>query len=64
MQIIITPKHATYTGISHRPSFALRKPKRGGAKVEPMYALAICTPMMAWEFSGPKLSGVAWMMLG
>ena len=33
-------------------------------KQMPMYALAICTPMSAWEFSAPKCAGVEWMMQG
>ena len=39
-------------------------PKSGGIQVLPTYALAICIPMIAWEFSFPKLAGVEWIMEG
>ena len=39
-------------------------PNSGGMKVLPTYALAICIPMTAWEFSLPKLSGVEWIIAG
>ena len=64
MMIIITTKNARNTGIIRIPSFEDNIPKRGGIKVDPKYALAIWTPIIAWEFSAPKLSGVEWIMDG
>ena len=57
-------KKAIYTGIIFRLIWFARSPKRGGIKVEPTYALAIWTPMIACDRSAPKWLGVAWMMLG
>ena len=33
-------------------------PKKGGINVDPTYALAISTPIIACEFSMPNLCGV------
>ena len=34
------------------------RPNNGGINVEPVYAPAICTPIIAREFSSPKFEGV------
>ena len=57
-------KMMRYIGMMEKPSLPPKSPKSGGMKVEPTYALAIWMPMMALEFSAPKVPGVAWMMQG
>ena len=64
MSIIITIKKPINAGIIHIPKADARTPKRGGMNVEPRYALAIWTPIMAWEFSAPKFTGVEWIIAG
>ena len=46
------------------PAIDAIHPKTGGINVDPAYALAICIPMIACEFSRPKLDGVAWITDG
>ena len=51
-------KQKMYKGKNSNPmSFAIG-PNKGGTTVEPIYALAICMPMIVPEFSAPKLYGV------
>jgi len=46
------------------PVKRVKKPRSGGMNVEPVYAPAICTPIIAREFSSPKLNGVECIMDG
>ena len=39
-------------------------PNSGGIKSEPVYAEAICTPIIDCDFSLPKRVGVEWIMQG
>jgi len=35
-----------------------------GTNMEPMYALAICKPIAAWDIRKPNLLGVSWIIHG
>lgn len=58
MLIINITKTRRYTGNTLKPIRLPRTPNSGGIKVVPTYALAIWMPMIAPEFSEPKLYGV------
>ena len=47
-----------------KPAELPNSPNSGGIKVEPTYALAICIPIIAPEFSAPKLVGVECIIHG
>ena len=58
--MIMDPANASrHTG--YRPMLirSPSKPNNGGMNVLPIYAQAICIPIMDWEYSVPKLSGVS-----
>ena len=55
MVIIRAKKKMRYTGMTEKPILFPISPKSGGINVEPTYALAICMPIMAPEFSATKL---------
>lgn len=56
--IIRTANAARKAGIIQKPIKLPKRPNSGGRNVEPTYALAICIPIIAPEFSAPKLYGV------
>ena len=51
-------KKIKYIGIILNPILFPNSPNSDGIKVEPAYAPAICMPIIAPEFSVPKLKGV------
>jgi hypothetical protein len=47
-----------------KPIYDVINPKNGGINVVPIYALAICIPIIACDLSAPKFLGVSCKRLG
>ena len=61
---ITTTNMPRYRGIRDIVTKFAIMPNIEGITIDPRYADAIWIPIMAWELSSPKWSGVEWMMQG
>lgn len=64
MTIIRSTNIVKYMGYNLISKCSCKNPNKGGMRVVPRYAEAICTPIMECETSLPKLVGVECIKLG
>ena len=64
MSVMMTSKISTNTGNRAIDMWFAMMPNNGGTVKNPIYAKAICIPIILWDLSLPNMSGVMCMMHG